>query len=354
MRTTTISLSVLCLLSSANRHLEAQCVGDVRDELTGLSTISDSVFAGAFRIVAPPAPPAAGPAPAPAAPGAIPKATVDSVTTMQRLKKALAEEAPFIVGLTRAGTAAPCLIDRKEIFRAAVRGALPESDTAKVDAAQAKKALRAGEAAVFATRYSPTDRIAVLFGLGMSLIQANDAQRFKVINRRGQGADTSSKQFIVQESGSRSFPVATTGLAVRFRDRLPAAPRPRPERAKTLGNVSGFLATNIAWLYERAKPTTVFGSVQFGGGEEGAVSGTALGLGWRVVGDVHILAGFSITRLSTLRKDMLRQFKSDTTGVIPLPPGESEESVMGTQSEQALLIAFAVPLSLRGVFSGGR
>lgn len=351
MRSTAATLSALILLAGVSRTLEAQCVGDVRDELTGLSTISDSVFAGAFKTVAPPTATAGG-TPV-AAPGAV-KTILDTVTTMERIKRALAEEAPFVVGFTRAGTAAPCLFDKKDIFRAAVRGALPEADTTHVHATQVKKALRAGEAAVFATRYSPTDRIAVLFGLGMSLIQPSDAQRFKVITRRGIGSDTSSKQFIVQQSNSRSFPVATTGLAVRFRDRLPPEPRPRVRRPKTLRTAASAAVSNFAWLYERAKPTTVFGSVQFGGGDEGAVSGTALGLGWRVVGDVHLLAGFSITRLSTLRKDLLTQFKADTTGVIPLPPGESEGSILGVQSEQALLVAFAVPLSLRGVFSGGR
>jgi len=359
MRPTSAAVFVPIFLAGTSRTIGAQCVGDVRGELTGLATISDSIIALAFRstnsvAATTTSSTATSSTSSMAGSSVATKPGVDTLITVERVRKALFEETPFLVGLSRAGTAAPCLLDRRDVFRSAVRGALPEGDTAHVNVSQVRNALRDGEAAAFATRYSPTDRIAVLFGLGMSLIQPNDARQFKVVTRRGPGADTSSRQYIVEASNSRSFPVATTGLAVRFRDPLPSKPRPTARRPATLRTLRAVVVENLAWLYERAKPTTVFGSVQFGGSEEGAVSGTALGLGWRVVGDVHLLAGFSLTRLSTLRKDLLRQFENDTTGVLPLPSGESESSILGTHSEQALLVAFAVPLSLRGVFGGGR
>jgi hypothetical protein len=96
----------------------------------------------------------------------------------------------------------------------------------------------------------------------------------------------------------------------------------------------------------------LFGSVQLGsaGGETGFVGGTGLGVGWRVVGDVTILAGFSLTRLPTLRDDLLREFDSTADKRLRLPAGENSESIKGTESVNAFMLALAVPVALKSVF----
>jgi hypothetical protein len=321
----------------------------MRGEVVALEAIGDSILAATFPEKQSP--------PTEAADGGTEQQTVaaaptpDSSKVSNRLKNALDDGTIFLSHLQQAGAAMPCLLERRELYRMTVRNALP-TDEATLTKERVRSALRQGSAAVLSTRYSPSDRVGVLFGFGFSVLGKDDATRYKVISRTEGESDTPvTKQYIVKESESQSIPVATTGIAVRFRDR----DSNRRWRFRGSGTDPGeVIGNNVVWLVDHLIPTTVFGSVQFGDNDvEGIVNGTALGLGWRVVGDVNILVGLSISRTPTLRGDLETAFRaSPIEGILPLPAGETEETIVGTQSEQGFLFALAMPVSLKPVFGG--
>ena len=63
-----------------------------------------------------------------------------------------------------------------------------------------------------------------------------------------------------------------------------------------------------------------------------------------------VLAGYSLTRLPTLRDDLLREFDATREQRLRLPAGESSETIKGTETVNAFMIALAVPVALKSVF----
>jgi hypothetical protein len=365
-KSTAATLSLLVLLAQPS---SAQCVSSLRDELWALDDIAKAIEERTFSSGAE----GAAVELKAGVSDSTKKPTV--VTNAQRWKlfsDALGDDALYLGKLARAGVAMPCLMDKRDVFRTAARAKMLELLGGKQDAFDEKKrealaeALRTGAATVLETRYASSDRFGMFFGVGASYIpQRDDAVRYKVISQsetvvtpgtNGQPATekTQTRQYIVEETSSRSYPVGATGLTMRFRDR-------NSGRGQGCFKLTGegdvarkawhSASECVVWLAERAWPTAVFGSVQFGGGE-GVVTGTTLGAGWKVVGDVNLLVGFGISRLPTLRRDLLTEFEASKNGRLLLPAGENEESIMGKQSEQTWLVAIGIPLALRNAFGG--
>ncbi|HYD54182.1 MAG TPA: hypothetical protein VEA99_16215, partial [Gemmatimonadaceae bacterium] len=205
-------LVALAAIAAGGARLGAQCVGDLQKETTALESLAVAIKEAAMK--------------KPGEKGSYWKQYLD----------ALGNEALYGQHLMKAGTATPCLLDRREAFRTAARTALVErvKDPEKLNDSNADdvaEALRSGAFTVLGSRYSPTDRFGVFFGFGASYIhQAHDARRYKVISQtetvttpgaNGQPSTQTSqtKQYIVEDSRSRSYPVGATGLTMRFRER---------------------------------------------------------------------------------------------------------------------------------------
>ena len=317
----------LALGGGAARQAHAQCVANLVDELNALDAAVSAVATATFN--------SAGAAAA--------------KTPWVRFNDALQDDGAFFMAAARAGLAAPCLVERRAEFRNAARAsllkAIPDSNLTNRQA-EVRAALLGGAATALQARYAPSDRIGILFGFGASIIHhRDDAARYKVITQRGVAPDTASQQYIVEETDSRTLPIATTGVAVRFRDRTP----PELSNCGRKSRGSRLLRSCGYWVLDHVWPTTIFGALQFGGGE-GTVSGTTLGVGWRVVGDITLLAGYGISRLPALREDIERQFVADASGRMRLPTGESAETIMGTQSQETWTITLGIPLALKNAF----
>jgi hypothetical protein len=94
----------------------------------------------------------------------------------------------------------------------------------------------------------------------------------------------------------------------------------------------------------------VFGSVQISNaGDAGPVNGAALGISWKLVADTHLLLGYSISRRKSLR-DLLKGYTNDS--LIPLPPGETNDSILGTNTTNGIMWALVLPVSLRSALGG--
>jgi hypothetical protein len=316
------SLASVTLLAVKAVYAPAQCVGNLGDEIGALQHFADSVYRVTF------AKKDAGSAPEP---------------SWDKFTNALKDDAAFIKTLADAGAAGQCLLPLREAFRstaaAALTRAIPKKALAVGDSGTVRSALLSATGTVLATRYSPTDRFSAVFGFGMAVAQGY-APQFKVISRRGIGADTATHLYIVQESNSRAQPIGMTGLAIRFRDRQSSCGSARePKKACPF------------WVVDHLWPTSVFGAVQLGGGE-GTVSGTTLGAGWQLVADVNVLVGYGITRVAALRRDVRRAFDAEPSGILLMPAGETSESIMGTESQRSFTVTLSIPLALKNLFGG--
>ncbi len=210
----------------------------------------------------------------------------------------------------------PCLAARRDLYRSSALSSIG-ADSTKVTEERLKAALNDAFSTVLSTRYAATDAVGVIFGIGFQgLFNSDKPERVKVVER-----DTGStqKKYIVRKEVNRSSPNAVTGIAVRFRD-----------------SRSGLL---------RLAPGTVFGSIQLGIGEA-PVQGVALGLGWPLVGDTQILLGWSLVRIDALRDDLDDTFRENKARM-ELPVGETEQSILGVRTPSSLLVALAVPVSLK-------
>jgi hypothetical protein len=322
--------------------LSAQCIGDLARETTALESLSAAIKDAALK--------------------PIPAGT--NKTYWEQFQDALSDDGLYGQHTAKAGGAQPCLQEKKELFRSAAREALlsklggKTGDLAIAKAKDVEEALRTGAFSALATRYSPSDRFGVFFGFGSSYVPKKSvATRFKVVSQSEMvttpasastpaSTTTLTKQYAVVASDSRSRPVGTTGLAMRFRDR-------RSDLGGDCARKGAHdqISDCLAFAMDRVWPTTVFGSIQFGGGE-GFVSGTTLGLGWKVVGDVNLLVGLGVTEIPTLRRELRAQFEANKEGRLLVPAGESSESIMGTQTERSWMFALGIPLALRNALSG--
>lgn len=361
------------------QSLHAQCVGDLKREMLAVESLSRAIERATMAKISSSGSSSKGDAASDAAQPATlqggPKGGSDTSdppdggrtkSYWSQFQTALLDEELFGQQLAKAGPAQPCLREQQDVFRAAARASLlakfggtgEKLSNTKEDSAKVEDALRDAAASVLAMRYMPTDRFTVFFGFGSSYVpKRTNAMRFKVVSQseqvttpaaNGQPATTSTqtKQYAVVESDSRSRPVGTTGLAVRFRDRRTSA------GADCMRRGSRDVVSDC-WYYavDRLWPTTLFGSIQFGGGE-GIVSGTTLGLGWKVVGDVNLLVGFGVTEIPTLRRDLRTQFDASKDGRLLVPTGENAESIMGTHTEKSWMFALGIPLALRNALTG--
>jgi hypothetical protein len=332
-------LGVMLCVRSEVSHAQ-QCAGDIRSEVLALEAVGDSLIQVGFPKQA---------ANGPANPADTPRS---------RLRDALAKDGVYLSSLGNAGTAAGCIFDHRALYRSTFEAAIGDTSTLSED--DVKRAGRLAASAVLATRYSATDRVGVLFGFGMTALRKSDSRRFKVVALSEpppagapEGTAATTVNYIVEESRSSLLPLALTGIAVRFRERDGAVRRAVTDRLEPTRSSAD--ASNLSWWIDHALPTTVFGSVQLGAGtgDTGPVNGTALGLGWRVVGDVTLLFGYSVNRVKTVRRDILAAYLAAEGNKLELPAGESEATVSGTESASGWMFALGVPVSLQSVFGGG-
>jgi hypothetical protein len=298
--------TLLAALFACTAGANAQCVSDLRGEVRGLTAISDSLvksFGGA-------------------------KATRDSA------KVVLQNSEIFGAKALAAGPAAQCILERQTTYLRAAVATLP--DTVSPD--QFRQAVTNGVAAVLSERYTSSDRISLIFGIGMTTVfDKTDTEEWKIISRPGTpvpGGPTPppEQRFLANTSDSKQFPTATTGVLVTFWDPGPAR---APYGKHWLRNASRRLA-----------PSGVFGSIQISdAGDTGPVNGVSLGLSWKIVASSQFLIGYSITRFKTLRDDLRTGIDPDK--LVPLPPGETEQTILGTETTNGLMFALALPISLK-------
>ena len=291
------------LMAATPGTVLAQCPNDLRTEVMALDAVVDSVLAKAKG----------------KATNSSEQDTESAVAFYRRATQALQTPEVYIAAVASTGAAAPCLIERREVFRATATNLLLR-DSAKLSEQELERALRLAAAAVLSTRYAPTDRVGVLFGIGFGgVLNIDEPELVKVVQR---DTGDARRSFIVRESPNRAGPVALTGIGIRFRD--------------------------AADGWDRFIPAAAFASIQFGVGDD-PVRGAALGIGWPLVGDSQILLGFNLSRIQALREDLVAEFR-DSRGRMEFPIGESAESILGTRTSAALLIALGVPVSLKAAF----
>jgi hypothetical protein len=288
-------------IATPARVLTAQCVSDLRSELVGLTAISDSIMKRVGSA------------------DTIPRATAEAT---------LRDIGLFAAKAGLSGTAATCVMLGQSAFQQAALASLPTGQNA-LKRAEIQRAASEGVAAVLASRYAASDRVSLVFGIAMTaLLDASDAAEWKIISRTDSSATPVEKRYIANESNSRQFPSAATGVLVRLWD-----PGPR----------------NNFW--RRVTPHGVFGSVQISNaGDTGPVNGAALGISWKLVADTHFLVGYSISRRKSLRDDLSKGHTNDS--LIPLPPGETSDSILGTNTANGIMWALVLPVSLRSALGG--
>jgi hypothetical protein len=218
------------------------------------------------------------------------------------------------------------------------RTAADNVKTARVSSDEVRKSIRQAADANLTLRLSAKsqDRVGVTFGVGVSVIiwDRVDAEGFRILSEpAGSG---STQNVMVRASKSRTFPAVMTGIAARFRDRWTPP--------------SGWVRypTNVAdWFV----PTAVFATAQLGFTEvSGATGGVSLGLGWQIIGDVHMLVGYSATRLGSLREDLREKWDATSDGRLVLPAGETEESIRSSEVANGIVVMFATPVALKKFF----
>jgi hypothetical protein len=218
-------------------------------------------------------------------------------------------------------------------FRASVIQGLPKADSVTVWEFRESVDVAADDRLVAIAPLVGRERVGVVFGLGLAraIWGKDDAESFKIQTE----TDTNgvSSNYLVQDSGSQTFPAAITGVVARFRD--------RSWGHKWAGNFLQFLT-----------PTAIFATAQVGYTHaDGAKGGVALGFGWQVVDDVHLLIGYNATRFGSLRPD-LRVKWNETNGAkrLLLPSGETVESIRSNEVNNGIIVAIAVPVALKSLF----
>jgi hypothetical protein len=300
----TYCLVIVSLFPSAAQA--QQCAAEMRLEVLALQTVVDSVTARART--SPPGPAAADSATA-------------RIRFYQRARAAIQDDGIYYAAIGSTAAAAPCLAERRATFRSTAISLLPADSTSLSEKAL-RDVLHSSVAAVLSTRYSATDRVGVLFGIGFSFIFNRDEPEIVKVIERDTGQ--ARRSYVVRKETNRAGPVAVTGIGVRFRDVQPG-----------LG---------------RLLPAAAFGSVQFGIGED-PVRGAALGLGWPLAGDAQIIFGLSLSRIDALRDDLVADFRK-AGARLELPVGENLESIVGARTASTLLLGLAVPVALRSAFGG--
>jgi hypothetical protein len=296
-----ITLGTLLTTTGQPARLAAQCNGDLRNEITGLLAISDSMIANLRRND-----------------GGIPRDSASAIIGNAEI---------FGGKASRAGPSAGCLIERQTVFAQTALSLLPPGETVSSDTV--RYAIAQAGAALLGERYHASDRIGLVFGIGINRVfDKQDTETFKIVSRRDSvGTD---ERYVVEESDSRQFPSAVTGLLVRFRE--------RPD------------LTSRNWE-QALVPTAAFASVQFSNlGATGPVNGASLGLGWQLTGSTHVLFGYSIYRVKALREDLRAEWGERSDGRLRLPDGETEESILGVEGANAFTFSLAIPVSLRAAF----
>ena len=232
---------------------------------------------------------------------------------------------------------AACLVSRYDLFQATALAGIARLTDEGLTESQLRVSLFSAAGATLQERYTSTDRFQWIFGLGFAgTLEGEDIHKFKIISRGGgtdaAGVSVPDTSYIVQESNSAAVPTALTGLLVRLRDRQPELGR---ARAKHL------------------LPTAVFGTAQLAASDIGPVSGVALGFGWHLVGGAHLLVGYSLSRTNSLRDDLRAEWdEQEDIGRLPLPTGETEESIKGTETANLFIVALGVPLSFGSGLGG--
>jgi hypothetical protein len=291
---------------AAARQSSGQCVSDLRSELTGLTAISDSII----------------------------KRLGTNSTPRTSAESTFRDMGLFAAKAGLAGTSAACVMFGQPIFQQAALASLPTGSSA-LTREQVQRATSEGVAAVLASRYTSSDRVSLVFGIAMTVLtDPSDAAEWKIISRTDNSGQTPvEKRYIANESNSRQFPSAATGVLVRLWD-------PGPRRPKFTSN-----------LWRRITPHGVFGSIQISNaGDAGPVNGAALGISWKLVADTHVLLGYSISRRKSLRDDLRKGYGDDA--LIPLPAGETNDSILGTNTANGIMWALVLPISLRSALDG--
>lgn len=336
-RTRLLAPVLLALAGSAESlYGQGSCVSDLASEIRSFETLSASIVDRAF-------------APAASSGSSNSTATPSPSEAHRRSTTLIRHDSVFLVHAALSGSGRACLLNLSKSYRDAALAALALVPADSFDVGHLRGALAAGAGAVLGQRYTPTDRFGIVFGIGVvGLITAEDRTRYKTVSRTEDGETT---QYIVVESDSKALPSAVTGLVAEVRDRGTLRyTYARVEGMNIFERFFGWTASRGAALVDVAFPTAVYTSVQFGSGASGPIQGVSLGGGWRLVEDLHLLGGVAISRLESLRKDVRAEFDANPNGRFPVPPGESLESLQGTITQAALLVAVSVPVSFRGRF----
>jgi hypothetical protein len=298
-----VSIVGAALISvTASVPVAAQCTSDLRKELGAIAAIADSMLRKPF-----------------ADKGANSVKRPDAEAVIR-------DASLFGAKASLAGPAASCFVSRQPQFQQAALNALPSDTSKALTRDELRQAIAEGMTAVLAERYQPTDRISLVLGIAITVgIDQRALEEWKVVNHIDTVVVNGTKQvqerrFIANDSRSRSFPSATTGVLVRVHD-----------------PTDGF--------WPRLVPNGVFGAVQISGaGGTGPVNGASLGVSWKLIPAAQLLIGYSTTRHRTLRHDLREGYKKNT--LIPLPPGETQESILGTSSTNGIIFSLALPVSL--------
>jgi hypothetical protein len=208
--------------------------------------------------------------------------TLAKTNSFQLAQETIGKDEHYFNALSLAGSSATCLIGLKSVYQTAARAAVQGFDPDLFTTEDLRKALADGAASVLSSRYAPTDRFGLVFGIGVTFVLTNeDRNKYKIVSR---GESGQTQDYIVKESQSSAAPAAVTGMVVRFRDRnakqAPAPPRDtgRGFVARASGAVGSSGRRTLDFLF----PTSTFASVQFGAGAvSGPLQGASLGLGWR-------------------------------------------------------------------------
>lgn len=297
-------LWILALLMTVSPRLaRGQCVSDLRRELAAAAAISDSLV----RLMYP-----------------------EKTASVKRTdaEGALRNAQLFGAKAAIAGPSSICLLARRPQFEQAAIAALASDTTKAVSREELRNAIADGFTSVLGERYQATDRVSLVLGIAMTYgLDRKALESWKVVSHIDtvvvNGARTAREQrFIANDSRSRTFPSATTGVLVRVRD-------------------------SDGGLLRKVTPNGVFGSVQISGaGGTGPVNGASLGLSWKFIPAAHLLVGYSVTRNRTLRHDLRDSYPDKVKTLIPLPPGETEQTILGTSSTNGIMVSLALPVGL--------
>lgn len=307
--------------------------------LTGYKNIEDSLVSAAVK-------------------GSISEAQFDNLAgkwdavelSQKTLERVIANDQLYIEASVKAGPSAEQLIGDMATFQELALREL-ESQVFPIKVFQLRQIIQRAIEGTLATHYIERDNhVGVFFGPGLARViwDEHDARRFKIQSLPDPADSQNYHQYLVRDGDSVTFPVALTGVLAQFRERQPVVP---PTHKFGLRHLH--LGYGLRWLSQKLQPTAVFGSLQLAGGDVGTV-GVAIGLGWQVVGDIHLLIGYNSTKLGTIRDDLHNEIDASMKDRLRIDDRETEDSIKGTEVSNGIVVVVAIPIALKSVFGSGR